>query len=596
MEKIIHYCWFGGKPLPKLAKKCLKSWKKYLPDYKIIEWNEKNFDINCTKFSKQAYEAKKYAFVSDVARVYALKEYGGIYFDTDMLVTKNIDEIINCDFFAGWESEYNVAVGVLGAKKNHSVINKLWKFYQENEFSVKNAHFLTIPIILTNCLIVDYDLKFNYLEIQKLKEGIVIYAREYFYPISPNKISNMFTKNTCMIHYYAGSWLSKNEFKRIKFYQIFGKKFGDFLLKLLVKIKYLLKKMLKLLYYPIIIYRRKKRKQVEYLRQKKEYIFNIEKLTSNYIVFCNKNWLGTKNVTNQLFDNVVEIEELHDERIINEMADKIIEKKFKLVIFSAFSYGWKKLVEIINSKDSSVKIKIIWHGSLALNVENYDWDMFLDIFSLLNRKVISSIGLVKKSLYEFFKAKGYNVEMIYNTITLDNLSNDNKKLKKDDVTKIGIYSSGDRWIKNYYNQLAAISLFKKVKIDCIPINVKSLKMVKIFGIVLQGLNSSISREKLLERMAKNDINFYVTFSECAPLIPLESLELGVPCITGNNHHYWEGTELRKYLVVDEIDNVMSIYEKAKLCLENKEKILKMYKEWKKDYDKIAKESVKKFLK
>ena len=94
MEKIIHYCWFGGKPLPKLAKKCIKSWKKFLPDFEIREWNETNFDINITKFSKQAYDAKKWAFVSDVARIYALKNYGGIYFDTDMIVTKNIDESV----------------------------------------------------------------------------------------------------------------------------------------------------------------------------------------------------------------------------------------------------------------------------------------------------------------------------------------------------------------------------------------------------------------------------------------------------------------------------------------------------------------------
>ena len=93
MEKIIHYCWFGGKPLPKLAKKCIKSWKKFLPDFEIREWNETNFDINITKFSKQAYDAKKWAFVSDVARIYALKNYGGIYFDTDMIITKNIDRL-----------------------------------------------------------------------------------------------------------------------------------------------------------------------------------------------------------------------------------------------------------------------------------------------------------------------------------------------------------------------------------------------------------------------------------------------------------------------------------------------------------------------
>ena len=85
MEKYIHYCWFGNNKLSGLAKKCIKSWKKYLPDYEIIEWNEENFDVNITKFSKKAYEEKKWAFVSDVARVYALKKMGGIYFDTDMM-------------------------------------------------------------------------------------------------------------------------------------------------------------------------------------------------------------------------------------------------------------------------------------------------------------------------------------------------------------------------------------------------------------------------------------------------------------------------------------------------------------------------------
>lgn len=100
MEKYIHYCWFGNNKLPKLAKKCIKSWKKYLPEYKIIEWNENNFDVNITRFSKQAYEAKNWAFVSDVARIYALKEMGGIYFDTDMMITSHVsDDILEKDFF-----------------------------------------------------------------------------------------------------------------------------------------------------------------------------------------------------------------------------------------------------------------------------------------------------------------------------------------------------------------------------------------------------------------------------------------------------------------------------------------------------------------
>ena len=95
MKKYIHYCWFGGKPLPKLAKKCIKSWKKYLPDYEIIRWSEENVDLEECPFIKEAYENKKWAFVADYARTKAIYEYGGIYFDTDMEVVKNIDELLN---------------------------------------------------------------------------------------------------------------------------------------------------------------------------------------------------------------------------------------------------------------------------------------------------------------------------------------------------------------------------------------------------------------------------------------------------------------------------------------------------------------------
>ena len=131
MAKIIHYCWFGGKPLPKLAKKCIKSWEKYLPDYEIRRWDESNFDVNITEFSKKAYEEKKWAFVSDVARVYALKEYGGIYFDTDMMVVKDVDFLKDEEFFAGWESKDYVAVGALGAKNpDNPIINDLVKKYE----------------------------------------------------------------------------------------------------------------------------------------------------------------------------------------------------------------------------------------------------------------------------------------------------------------------------------------------------------------------------------------------------------------------------------------------------------------------------------
>lgn len=597
MEKIIHYCWFGGKPLPKLAKKCIKSWKKYLPDYKIIEWNENNFDVNITKFSKQAYDCKKWAFVSDVARIYALKEYGGIYFDTDMIVTKNIDEIINCEAFAGWESEYNVAVGVLGAKnKNNELINKLWDFYCENDFSEDNVYALTIPVILTNILKSEFGLKYNHLENQILKNNIKIYARDYFYPISSNNSPNMFTEKTCMIHYYIGSWVSKSEQKRIKFQMIFGEKMGNLILNTLVKCKHILKKLLKLLLYPINIKKRKKEQEEVFSKLKKDFIKQFENLKDNkYIAFYNKNWLGTKNATKELFENVIGIDELNNEDLINEIANTIVANEINLVIFSAFSIGWDKLIKKIKELDKKITIKIIWHGSHAMNVESYDWLMFEKMFNLLEHGNIDSIGFVKKSMYEFYKQKGYNVELLLNSVNLSNNLNI-KKIKNDEkLIRIGLYASGDRWVKNFYNQLAAASLFDNVIIDCIPLDEKTIKMAKIFKTSIGGLTNAIDHDKLLERMAKNDINFYVTFSECAPLIPLESLELGVPCITSNNHHYWEENELAKYLIVEENDNVIKIHEQAQYCLKNTDKILSLYKKWKKENDVKSKESVKQFL-
>lgn len=596
MKKYIHYCWFGGKPLPKLAKKCIKSWKKYLPDFEIIEWNEKNFDINMTNFSKHAYEEKKWAFVSDVARIYALKEYGGIYFDTDMIVTKNVDKLLDDELFAGWESEFNVAVGVLYSKnKNHPLINKLWNFYSENDFDEDNMFSFSIPTLLGNILKTEYGLKYDHLNNQLLKDGIMIYARDYFYPISCLDTNNMFTENTCMIHYYIGSWLPMKDKKRIQFEMIFGKKIGNILIDILVWGKHTLKNIAKIILYPYVVHRRNK-----YKESVKERILNTFNDDFNnyrdeeYIVFYNNNWLGTKNSTKELFDNVIGIEQYEDVDIINSIAKIIAESNIKLVVFSAFAYGWDQIVEKIKELNPDIVIKVIWHGSNAMNVESYDFDMFKTIFNLLDKNVIRSICFVKKSMYDFYKLKGYNVEFIYNTVYIDK-SKINKSFKKLNGTKIGLYASGDRWVKNFYNQLGAASLFKNVRIDCVPINYKTEVMSKVYNVVINGLQNNISREKLLERMADNDINFYVTFSECAPLIPLESFELGVPCITGNNHHYWDGTELEKYLIVDKADDVLAIYNKAKYCLENKEIVMKLYNKWKKDYDKLSEESINKFL-
>ena len=130
MKKYIHYCWFGGKPLPKLAKKCIKSWKKYLPDYEIIRWDESNVNLDECPFIRDAYKSKKWAFVADYARTKALYNYGGIYFDTDMEITKNIDYLFENKTFLGVEDSGKIAVGVWYENKEKNYLpTKLLEFY-----------------------------------------------------------------------------------------------------------------------------------------------------------------------------------------------------------------------------------------------------------------------------------------------------------------------------------------------------------------------------------------------------------------------------------------------------------------------------------
>ena len=167
MTKYIHYCWFGGKPLPKLAKKCLKSWEKYLPDYKIIRWDESNVDINECNFIKDAYKKKKWAFVADYARTKAMYDYGGIYFDTDMEVIKNIDDLLkNNESFLGVEDSHMIACGVWYEKNKHSYLaTQMLSFYrQQDSFDIDDLYKEEITI--------DYDNDGK-------KERIVMFSNAY---------------------------------------------------------------------------------------------------------------------------------------------------------------------------------------------------------------------------------------------------------------------------------------------------------------------------------------------------------------------------------------------------------------------------------
>lgn len=212
MEKIIHYCWFGPKPLGKLEKKCLKSWKKFFPDYKIMKWSEENVDLEECEFIKEAYSQKKWAYVADYARTKALYEYGGIYFDTDMEVVKDMKEFEGKEFVLGLEdsSRPNAAI-VMVNKKHNKYIKQLLDNYKKMKFNETGDLFdICIPKLLER-LLLPLGLICGSDKIQILDKKIFIYPREYFYPLSYDMQNNIFTDNTYTIHHFSASWTDTGE-------------------------------------------------------------------------------------------------------------------------------------------------------------------------------------------------------------------------------------------------------------------------------------------------------------------------------------------------------------------------------------------------
>jgi len=218
--KIIHYCWFGRKPLPKLALKCIASWEKFLPDFEIKEWNEDNFDVNQIPYTAQAYNCKKYAFVSDYARFKILHEYGGLYFDTDVEILQSLTKILETVPFMACERDYSdtrpsatklnsgitVAPGLgLAAQAGNPIYKEILNLYNKLSFADQGAINLTTVVTYTTNILIDHGLQ-NIPGIQVV-EGITIYPKRFFCPLSADKKNLQMEKDTVAIHHYAASWV-----------------------------------------------------------------------------------------------------------------------------------------------------------------------------------------------------------------------------------------------------------------------------------------------------------------------------------------------------------------------------------------------------
>jgi mannosyltransferase OCH1-like enzyme len=239
IPKKIHYCWFGKKELTKMAKSCIDSWRKYMPEYEIIEWNESNFDVNINTYTKEAYSNKKYAFVSDFARFYILNLYGGIYLDLDVELIKPLHNLMTNTTVLGVEDLGKVAPGlIIISKPNVAFLKDLVSIYNNLHFhDINNNLNLRTVVEITSEYFNKKGLKKNN-EIQIIDE-VTIYPREYFCPIDVNTGKITITHNTYSIHKYAASWESKSNIIRGRFYKFlrryFGKKIAEFIRKILRK-------------------------------------------------------------------------------------------------------------------------------------------------------------------------------------------------------------------------------------------------------------------------------------------------------------------------------------------------------------------------
>ena len=216
IPKKIHYCWFGYNPKPPLAEKCIKSWKRHCPDYEIVEWNEDNFDIaSCPLYVRQAYQLKKWAFVTDYIRLKVVYDNGGIYLDTDVELKKRLDELLKYKAFFGFETTGYINTGLgFGAEEGMSILSELMSDYEEILFQLPDGKIDDLSCPKRNAHIftkhgMTCDNKF-----QILDGDIAILPSEYLCPLDFELNKMKYTKNTISVHWFSASWFSKEQKKR----------------------------------------------------------------------------------------------------------------------------------------------------------------------------------------------------------------------------------------------------------------------------------------------------------------------------------------------------------------------------------------------
>ena len=216
IPKIIHYCWFGHGAKPELALNCISSWKRYLPDYELKEWNEDNFDISSNRYVKEAYDNRKYAFVTDYVRLFALYNEGGIYMDTDVEVLGRFDQFLHHKAFSGFETDGCVPTGMMGAEKGSQWVRELLEQYDGRSFILADG---SLDMTTNTTVITNYMLSKGLVQNNTYQDFVglcTMYPAEYFCPKDHRTGIIKSTNKTVCIHHFAGSWNNHSWMSRTK--------------------------------------------------------------------------------------------------------------------------------------------------------------------------------------------------------------------------------------------------------------------------------------------------------------------------------------------------------------------------------------------
>jgi hypothetical protein len=234
IPKIIHYCWLSGEPYPVKIERCIESWKKYLPEYQFKLWDTAAFDVDSMRWTKEAYQAGKYAFASDYIRFYALYHFGGIYLDTDVEVLKPFEPILECKSFMGFEYIAIPEAAVVGAMPGCSWIKNCLEYYNGKSFYDKNGKpwNLAVPVMMKDILRKKYSTPLSDTGKIQYFDELVLYPYRYFSPRDPYHNRINISSDTYTIHYSVGSWCGGNRsiinrYKHLLLRSIIGKQKYD---------------------------------------------------------------------------------------------------------------------------------------------------------------------------------------------------------------------------------------------------------------------------------------------------------------------------------------------------------------------------------